>query len=139
MQEKGAEERNKSEHAYPLPKGSVVTDRYYEPFIHVHIDKFPVMPDPRGIASMTLPTDPDAIQIGAGDQRIKLGPQDVVTGVPEKITVHGADPMTFTLRDGNGGSQEVDGVPGRNLFEVALAIERKESIAVHGDGSISKR
>lgn len=143
MQEKAAEDKIKSGHAsgylYPLPQGSIVTDRYYEPFVHVNIDQVPFLPTSRGIAAMTLPAEPTEVQVGSGDQMRKLGSDEILKGVPQKITARGEDPMTFTLRKKKGEIQEVEGISGRGLFEVALAVERKETIEVRGDGSIVKR
>jgi regulator of RNase E activity RraA len=139
LQEKATEERNKSPNAYQLPQGSIVTDRYYEPFAHACIDQFPLLPTFRGIASMTLPAIPTEVQVGNAGQRVKLGSDETLNGVPEKITTHGQDPMTFTLRNEEGEIQEVEGVAGRALFEVALAAERKERIEVRGDGSIVRQ
>lgn len=139
IQEKASGERNKLGHAYPLPRNSIVTDRYYEPFVHAYIDQMPFVRSSRGIATMQLPVDPTEVQVSRGDQKIKLRSDEALEGVPEKITTHGEGPMTFTLRNKEGEIQEVEGVSGRGLFEVALAVERKESIEVRSDGSIGKQ
>lgn len=139
VQEKASEERNRSEHAYPLPRASVASDRFYEPFTHSHIDNMPFVAASRGIAAMRLPDEPTEVYVSRGGERVKLGPDETLKGVPEKVTVHGESPMTFTLRSQHGEAQEVEGVLGPDLFSVALAAERKETIEVRGDGRIANK
>jgi regulator of RNase E activity RraA len=138
LQEKATEERNKSPNAYQLPQGSIVTDRYFEPFAHACIDQFPFQPTFRGIASMTLPPEPKEVQVGSAGQKVKLGLGETLKGVPENITPHGADPMTFMLKNERGEIHEVEGVLSRDLFEVALAAERGKTIEVRGDGRVER-
>ncbi|HET7865653.1 MAG TPA: hypothetical protein VFL86_14720 [Burkholderiaceae bacterium] len=139
LQEQTAEQRNKSGHRHPLPPGSIIIDRYFEPFVHAHIDQFPFLAASRGWAKMQLPADPLEVQFGSAGRKSRLGADETLTGVPEKITTHGEKPMTFTLRSNEGDLQEVEGVSGRALFDVAVAAERGESIEVRGDGSVVKR
>ncbi|HET7866038.1 MAG TPA: hypothetical protein VFL86_16690, partial [Burkholderiaceae bacterium] len=129
-------ERNRSAHAYPLPRASVASDRFYEPFTHSHIDNMPFLAASRGIATMKMPEEPTEVYISRGGEKAKLGPDETLKGVPEKVTVHGENPMTFTLRGQRGEDQEVEGILGPDLFKVALAAERKEAIEVRGNGRI---
>lgn len=142
-QETAAEDKIKSSHPaeymFPLPKGSIITDRYYEPFVHAVIDQVPFLPTSRGIAAMELPAKPAEVQVGHGHQWKKLGSDEALKGVPQRITTHGENPMTFTLKNKEGEIQEVEGVSGRALFDVALAVEHNQAIEVRGDGSIVKQ
>lgn len=88
---------------------------------------------------MELPAKPAEVQVGHGHQWKKLGSDEALKGVPQRITTHGENPMTFTLKNKEGEIQEVEGVSGRALFDVALAVEHNQAIEVRGDGSIVKQ
>lgn len=139
VQEQTAEARNKSGHPHPLPAGSIVTDRYYEPFVKAHIDQFPFMKTSRGWAKMQLPVDPTEVRFGGVDQPTRLQSGRTLRGIPENITTHGENPITFTLNDEEGNRLEVEGVRGRDLFDVAVAAERGQAIEIRDDGTLVKQ